>query len=212
MPEVAKQFGYSSATSTPFYRRTLAAKLFGMLAQTGAELTKRAKDYIRPENDGIKRLALVDAIMSIAYYAELVNKYDGKKLNSEYVSNGISTRFNLSPTCAMMCAKAFSESLRFAQMLSTDGVVLGTIKQEAITIPCVPSPAIVLPPVTTGNPAQEAPPPPGTHTHILPLDKDKRRKITVNAPLDLTHKEIERITKWLSITLPIDDDGSAGET
>ncbi len=213
MPEVAKEFGYASATSSPFYRRTLAAKLFGMLSQSGAELTKRAKDYMRPDSEGIKRQSLIDAVMAIPFYTEYIGKNVGKKLNPEFVRNGIATRFNLTPACAMLCANAFLASLKFAQMLSPDGVVGGSSvpiesADQKPTLEVLPPPQII-PPIGSSMQEQASQ---GTHTHILPLDKEKRRKITVNAPLDLTQKEIERITKWLSITLLIESDSSVGDT
>jgi len=44
--EVAKRMGFASVTSTPFYRRVVAAKLFGLLDTTqGVNLTKLALDY-----------------------------------------------------------------------------------------------------------------------------------------------------------------------
>lgn len=41
----------------------------------------------------------------------------------------------------------------------------------------------------------------GAHTYELLLDKEGKRKITVTAPLDITHKEVRRISKWLEFQL-----------
>src|ERR1700722_2823757 len=70
MPEVAKGCGYKHATSTPFYRRMVAGRLFGLLSKTGAELTPRAKDVLKPDSDGAEKRALVDAVNAVAVYAE----------------------------------------------------------------------------------------------------------------------------------------------
>src|SRR6266704_6361981 len=50
MPIVAKACGYSSATSTGFYRRVGAARLFQLLEPQGAALTALALDYFKPES------------------------------------------------------------------------------------------------------------------------------------------------------------------
>ena len=195
MLEVAKQVGYAAATSTPFYRRVTAARLFGLMSQTGPELTKRAKDYIRPDTDTAKPQSLVDAIGGIRYYAELVEKHRGRKVNAELLANGIVKMFNLTDACASICANAFISSLKFAGMLSSDGVVEATTKAapapQDSSLPAEPG----LPPVV--EPPQEA----GTHTYVLPLDREKRRKVTVIAPLDVTDKEIKRLAKWLEVAL-----------
>lgn len=58
--EVAKKRGFASATSTPFYRRTVAAKLPGLLDTTqGVNLTKLALDYFKPTDNDSKAAALV---------------------------------------------------------------------------------------------------------------------------------------------------------
>src|ERR1700677_791488 len=53
MDEVSKKMGYASATSSPFYRRVVAARLFGLLGQ-GASLTEASRDYIRPDDGGTR--------------------------------------------------------------------------------------------------------------------------------------------------------------
>src|SRR5271170_7262439 len=64
MPAVAKSLGYASPSSSPFYRRVAAARLFGLLGQ-GAGLTQAARDYIRPHDEGTKSAVLVGAIRGI---------------------------------------------------------------------------------------------------------------------------------------------------
>jgi len=58
LAEVAKQTGYATPTSTPFYRRLVAARLFKLLAPQGAELTKLALDYLKPDSEEAKAALL----------------------------------------------------------------------------------------------------------------------------------------------------------
>src|SRR5205814_10074511 len=67
--EVAKRMGFAASTSTPFYRRTVAAKLFGLLDTTqGVNLTKLALDYYKPTDDDSKAAALATAVKNVVTY------------------------------------------------------------------------------------------------------------------------------------------------
>jgi hypothetical protein len=79
--EVAKGCGFANPTSTPFYRRILAARLFRLLDSPKPSLTKFALDYLKPDTVGAKQNALNQAIMGIKEYANIVNLHIGKKLN-----------------------------------------------------------------------------------------------------------------------------------
>ncbi|MSU59742.1 MAG: hypothetical protein EXS35_16510 [Pedosphaera sp.] len=48
LPQVAKGCGYAHPSSTPFYRRLAAARLFKLLGSPQAELTTFALDYLNP--------------------------------------------------------------------------------------------------------------------------------------------------------------------
>lgn len=41
-------------------------------------------------------------------------------------------------------------------------------------------------------------------SHTLYLDKTKKRKFTISAPLDVNPNEVKRIQKWLEVTLLMD--------
>src|SRR5437870_3542254 len=107
LAEVAKQTGYAAPTSTPFYRRLVAARLFKLLAPQGAELTKLALDYLKPDSEEAKASALAEAIYSVPTYVELIDKHVGKKLNFEMLANGIARSSGLADSCAQICARAF---------------------------------------------------------------------------------------------------------
>jgi hypothetical protein len=197
MPQVAKGIGYASPSSTPFYRRFVAARLFGLLSATRAELTTRAKDYIRPESEDGKSRALIDAVMGVAPYAELVAKFQGKKLNVELVSNGLTRQFNLTDASAMICAKAFAASIRFAGLLSPDGIVVAS----GATPP--EQPKLGLP--SEIQPTRNEPTGVDMQQHTLFLDRDKTRKLVVSGPITISRGEYERICKWLEVVMIVEE-------
>lgn len=200
MPDVAVGCGYKHASSTPFYRRMVAGRLFGLLAQTGAELTMRARDYLEPTRDDARTRSLIEAVMAVPWYAEYVGKHVGKKWNPDLVGNEIGRAFTLTDACRRVCAKALESSLRFAGLLSTENTVLA-------------------PSTVTGQPS---PPPSGdenedeeqseeTQKHTLFLDKQKKRKFTIIAPISVNGAELTRICKWLEVTMIVEPD-TAGPT
>jgi len=202
MPEVAKGCGYANPTSTPFYRRIAAARLFKLLNSPKAELTKIALDYLKPDTADAKQNALTQAVMGIKIYADIVVQHVGKKVNLELITNRLEKDASLSITrsCAKICAYAFDSSLRIAGFISVDGTVV------------IPS-GVVAPPKTP--PLDPPPPKAGTGDELegdeesqvqtLYLDKARKRKITIKAPFTVTKNELERTRAWLGFVLMVEE-------
>jgi hypothetical protein len=199
MVEVAKGFGYSSVSSTPFYRKILAARMFGLLSTQGPELTKRALDYLKPDTEDAKSKALNDSIMGIAAYSELVQSHQGKRLNLDIVANGFMRKFPLTKSGAGLCSRVFVNSVRTAGFMTPDGTI-GAVTQSALNNDSGDQPLVA--PVAN-KPDTTAPANlPGTHTHTLPLAN--QRKVTITAPLDITPNEISRLKAWAEVTLLVE--------
>ena len=207
MPDVAKKLGYANATSTPFYRRIVAARLFGLLSDKSS-LTQRATDYFRPHDEEMKSRVLADAVSGIPTYVELVRIYSGKKLNVELAANAIAKERNLTDSCALVCARAFEASIQFAGMLSADGIV--QVARSASPQKQQGDSAAEQETISHG--ADGANPDGGVDTqqHTLYLDRGKARRFTILAPLAVKRVEYERIVKWLEFTLIIEDDKETG--
>ena len=203
MPDVAKGSGYRHPTSTPFYRKMTAGRLFGLLSKTGAELTPRARDYLKPDIDGARERALTEAINSVSAYADLLQKFNGKKLNSDLVANGLSKSLNLTDACATICGRAFEASLKFAGLLSADGTVSGFPRASAVAQAKQETCK-----VEDGEGEEEIADTNEIQKHTLYLDKTKAKKFTVTAPIAITSAEIKRIQKWIEVTLLIELDES----
>jgi len=201
LPMVAKGCGYAASTSTPFYRRLLAARLFKLLMPPQAELTTVALDYLKPDRDDAKQSALTKAIMGIPAYAGLIQKNVGRKLNPELVGNSFQKSFNLTTAGASICARAFISSLRFAGFISLDGTVFiplggaNAVNGEA-KVPTEPP----KPKVEEEEDDEE------TQSQTLYLDSKRKRKITIKAPLAVTKEELERIRAWLGFQLIVEEE------
>lgn len=199
MTDVAKAFGYSNMSSTPFYRKLLAARIFGLLASQAPELTKRALDYLKPDTEDAKSNALNNCIMGIPAFAELVQSHQGKRINLDIVANGFMRKFPLTKAGASLCARVFVSSVRTAGFLTQDQTI-GAIAQTTPDVDSGDQPPPPVPPVKPGG--QPPPALPGTHTYELPLAN--QRKVTINAPIDITESEISRLKAWAEVTLLVE--------
>jgi hypothetical protein len=199
MLDVAKSFKYSSVSSTPFYRKVLSARIFGILAYQAPELTKRALDYLKPDTEDAKSRALSDAIMGIPAYAELVQSHQGKRINHDIVANGFMRKFPLTKAGATLCARVFVNSVRTAGFMTADGTI-GSVAQPAANGENDDQAQTQV--VANKSEPQTATTLPGTHTHTLPLAN--QRKVTINAPLDITPNEIARLKAWAEVTLLVE--------
>src|SRR6266436_8670572 len=123
--EVARRLRYASATSTPFYRRIVAAKLFGLLDTTqGVNLTKLALDHFKPTDDESKAAALATGMKNVVAYQKILERYSGKRLPQvDILANLIEREFNLAPDAAKVCGTVFVNSAQRAGLVRGDGTL-----------------------------------------------------------------------------------------
>jgi len=200
-PVVAKALGFAAPTSTPFYRRMVASRLFRIIEPQGARLTSLAMDYIKPDSQDAKTDALRQAVRAVPAYQPLFEKYVGQKLNPEILKNGIVRATNLSDDCAFLCAKVFIESLRFAGELDADHTLLTAAKKPESDTPRDTTRTGAS---TTGQAATiigEG----DLETYFLTLNAVTKRRVIVQAPPSVTSSELKRIQDWLSFQLLIDE-------
>jgi hypothetical protein len=201
MPVVAKACGYSAPTSTGFYRRMAAARLFKMIEPQSARLTRLALDYLKPDSDDARKQASREAVRSVPSYQPLFDKYSATKLNAQNIANGITRTTNLSDDCALICAKVFVESLRFARELDADYTLLAPSKSAL-------GDATKTLGSNGGQQAATLVPVPGEgelETYSIALDPAKNRRVTVRAPHSVTSAELKRIQDWLSFQLLVEE-------
>ena len=203
LPDVAKGCGYANPTSTPFYRRIAAARLFKLLNAPKPELTRIALDYLKPDTDSAKQLALTQAIMGIKAYSDIVTQNIGKRLNVELIANKFEKDAGLAITkaCAKVCASALATSLKFAGFFSGDGTVAmpsGVASPESTT-PLADAPNKKS---TNGDGLEDDE---ESQVQTLYLDNKRKRKITIKAPFTVTKEELERIRAWLGFQLIVEE-------
>ena len=211
MDQVAKGCGYSNPTSTPFYRRLQAARLFKLLGAPQAEPTALALDYLKPDREDAKQMALTKALTAIPAYAELVQRHVGKKINQELVSHGFARSLSLADSCASICARAFVSSLKFAGFISLDG----TVALPAQSGEEMPPPPPKLPARNgeeDGGDQNDDETNDAVQTQTLYLDSKRKRKITIKAPLSVSKDELERIRAWLGFQLIVEEPSSPPAT
>jgi hypothetical protein len=204
--EVAKRMKFASATSTPFYRRMVAAKLFGLVDTTqGVNLPKLALDFFKPTDDDSKAAALATAMKNVVAYQKILDRYSGKRLPQvDILGNLIEREFNLSADAAKICGAVFISSAQRAGLVSTDGTLLTERPERAS------------PPISAEKPSQAAPsrfqgvaPPSATadeyESHFLTLDAKAQRRVILQAPPVITASELKRIQNWLAVQFHVVD-------
>jgi len=195
---VAKQTGYAAPSSTPFYRRLVAARLFKLLSPQGAELTKLALDYLKPDSDEAKANALAEAMYSVPTYVEMMEKHVGKKLVFDMLMNGIARSYGLAESCAQICARTFIASVKFAGLLRGDDTLTRGPEKRTNQVPTNQAAAVMGSPLVVASPIQDGA---ELETYYLTLDARTKRRVVVQAPPAVTAQELKRVQEWLSFQL-----------
>jgi hypothetical protein len=203
--DVSKRMGFAASTSTPFYRRTVAAKLFGLLDTTqGVNLTKLALDYFKPTDDDSKAAALATAIKNVVAYQKILERYSEKRLPQvDILANLIEREFSLASEAARVCANVFINSVQRAGLVRGDGS-LSTSNPERVSASRAPEKAQeILSPSRgpTGLFADEA----DSESHFLTLDAKAQRRVILQAPPVITTSELKRIQNWLAVQFHVVD-------
>jgi hypothetical protein len=198
--EVAKRMGFAASTSTPFYRRTVASKLFGLLDTTqGVNLTKLALDYFKPTDDGSKAAALATAMKNVVAYQKILERYSGKRLPQvDILANLIEREFNLVPETAKVCGSVFVNSAQRAGLVRGDGN-LSTAIPERASAPSIGerTTQVAAPPFQSTAPSLGTPN--DYESHFLTLDAKAQRRVMLQAPPVITASELKRIQNWLAV-------------
>ena len=202
--EVAKHMGYSTNTSTPFYRRAVAAKLFGLLDNNqGMVLTRLALDYFKPTDENAKANALRAAMQNVVAYQKILERYANKRAPTvEILANAFERDHKLKRDAARICAQAFLSSLSTAGMMDGSGsLTVSAARSE-------PSPSSeVTPPSSPPVVASVAQPGLDAsgllETHYLTLDRKSGRKIVLQGPAVITATELSRIQSWLAVQFEV---------
>jgi hypothetical protein len=190
--EVAKRMGFASATSTPFYRRIVAGKLFGLLDTTqGVNLTRLALDYFKPTDDEAKAAALATAMKNVVAYQKILERYSGKRFQADILANLIEREFKLASDAAKICASVFVNSAQRAGLVRGDGTLSTAVPERGSISPVAEK--------TTRVAAPNLGPQNDYESHFLTLDAKNQRRVMLQAPPVITASELKRIQNWLAV-------------
>jgi hypothetical protein len=201
MSKVATECGYAGTSSTPFYRRIVASRLFKLLKPEGASLTSQAMDYLKPDTEDAKATALRNSILGIPTYNDLVQSNQGKRLNVEIIANGIARKFKLTQAAATICSKSFVGSLKFAEFLDADGTLKSVSASSTKEKADAPESE-----VEKGGPNENEKEEKQTKQRSYILVLDEKRSVTVSAPLSIKKAELKRLQDWLALQLLVVSD------
>jgi len=209
--EVAKRLKYAAQTSTPFYRRMVAARLFGLIDTTqGVNLTKLALDYFKPTDEESKKQALFTAVKNVVGYKGFVERFSGKRLAPvDILKNSIERDFNLASETARACAEVFIRSAQLAGLVRSDGTLSAAGPERPHAHPASEKPAVQSAP--TGTSPSLAPVSEDMESHYLTLDAKQRRRVIVQAPPVITAAELKRIQNWLAVQLHVVESANVGQ-
>lgn len=212
--EVAKHMGYSTNTSTPFYRRAVASKLFGLLDNNqGMVLTRLALDYFKPTDENAKANALRAAVQNVVAYQKVLERIErlpNKRAPTvEILTNAFERDHKLKRDAAHVCAQAFLSSLSIAGMV--DGS--GSLSVSAPRADSAPSPEASpsSPPLVAAVAQPSLDASGALETHFLTLDRKSGRKIVLQGPAVITTAELSRIQSWLAVQFEVVDSLNSAE-
>jgi len=204
--DVSNRLGYAAHTSTPFYRRMVAAKLFGLIDTTqGVILTKLALDHFKPMDEEAKISALFTAVKNVVGYQKILERYAERRLPPvDILKHHIEREFILVPEAAKSCAEVFLRSVQQAGMVKPDGTLSpespgahdrsrADQREKEEKLRADPTPAGLAPIPAEG----------GSESHFLTLDAQRGRRVVLQAPPVITEAELKRIQNWLAVQLHV---------
>lgn len=201
--EVSKQLGYSSHTSTPYYRRAVASKLFGLLdTNQGMVLTRLALDFFKPTDADAKQNALQAAVRNVVAYQKIIERYLEKRPPGvDILTNLIEREYSLNREAARVCATAFLQSLQTAGMIDSNGHI--SLDLHSVTKVRQHEPAPVSAPQTTLSTLPPSPFDDALESHFLTLDRKTGRKVIIQGPSVITESELQRLQSWLAVQFEV---------
>lgn len=210
--EVARRLGYANPTSTPFYRRVVAAKLFGLIDTTqGVNLTRLALDYFKPTDEESKQQALLTAVRNVIGYQGIIERFSEKRLPPlDILKNFVEREFDLSSEAANACADIFVRSVNRAGLVKSDGTLSLNVQSPATRRSSAEKAFSQAAP--SGIPNMPMSIAEESESHYLTLDARRNRRVTVEAPSVITTSELKRIQNWLAVQLHVVEASSASQS
>jgi hypothetical protein len=213
---IASALGYTNIKTNTFSARLSAARQFGLLrlAGNGYALTPLAREILHPLDPADVPRLLRQALLRPSLYAELAERYSGKKLPEPAIlGNILYHNYQIIASAKEVAVEAFLESARFVGAIDADQ----TFHPEGC--PSQPSPVRLHAPVGTNGPglttsARQPPasapsPRPGDVRLDLRLwERDEGKTIRLRAPQSITAASFDRFLQAFRLLVRIEEPGS----
>ena len=201
---LANHMSYAE-TGPSFVQRIAAARTFGLIdGRGGYSLTELGRQYYLPTNDTDRNAAAYQALQRPPVFAKIFARFQGQRLPAnQLLGNIVHTESGIPASWKDKVASLFVKSATAIGAVDAQGMLKAadsmpsTREERSVDGGGESRGADERKPDEKQKPAA-----PGTHTHTLPLAN--QRKVTINAPLDITSKEIARLQQWAAVTLLID--------
>jgi len=202
-----------SEKSASLLLRIASAKAFGMIVgKSDYSLSEAAKGYYFPTSENDKSNAILQFLAAPFSFSEIIKRYDGDKLPPrEILGNVFGRDLKVPESWKERAASFFENSAQFAGVIDENRIL--RVKAAQYAAKSVAAPSVNTPPPSAGpkfyggdifNPpgfGSESP-----EEHSLYLDKERKRKVTLSCPLNITRPEYDRICKWIDATWIIEEE------
>lgn len=200
-----------------FFQRIGAAKAFGIIEGRGSySLTSLAKQYFYPTVENGKESAAVQSLTFPKAFSILVQKFDGGKLPSiEMLGNIIHSEADIPVSKKNTLAGIFIRSVQSIGAIDSGGflrckalISAGKRVLEGIDKGRIPKEYNLDDAPEGLNRNNNPPTPEGSEQHTLHLSSDKKRMVTLTAPLTISNAEYTRICNWIKVALIVEENNS----
>jgi hypothetical protein len=195
--------------SQGFTFRIGAAKCYGLIQGRSAYmLTANAERYFYPTTDQDKVEAQLSFLAAPPAFSEIIKRYDGSELpKPELLANILHRQLRVPESWSSRTASFFTRAAYLVGALDEKGFLrFGAAKHESAQTGTPSISPTATEAMAHGNPSPVAAPKLGYHNYTLPLSDG--REVAIQAPLDITAKEIKRLQRWIEFTLQIDWSGN----
>lgn len=195
-----------------FFQRVAATRAFGLIDGRGSySLTETAKQYFYPTVENGKESAAVKSLTFPKAFALLVQKFDGGKLPPiEMIGNIIHAEADIPVSKKSILAGLFLRSVQFIGAVDAGGflrckafVSAGKKVLDGVDSGGIPKEFNLdnAPDDLKSNDQNSK-----SDQHTLYLSSDKKRMVTLGAPLAISSAEYKRICDWIKVALIVADE------
>jgi hypothetical protein len=198
-----------SEKSPSFLQRISSAKAFGLIVgRSDYSLSDVAKRYYSPTTEQDRSNALLDFLTAPSSFREIIGLFDGEQLpKREILANIFSEKLKVPESWKDRAAGFFENSAQFVGVIDENRFLRFKATQHAAARkPVLDSIKKADEAISSCRPiAGSQATPEGAEQHTLYLSSDKKRMVTLVAPLTISNAEYTRICNWIKVALIVEE-------